>query len=137
MFRQIQNRVSDDPHYLFLLDGIGAILSAFLYGVVLANFEDVFGMPKVELYYLCGLACLYAIFSMSSFVMNVECWRRNLKIIASANFIHTIITFVLLLYYSSQITTMGLLYFGGEITIVFAIAYYEFLVSTKPFPNSD
>ncbi len=51
---------SDNPKKLFLLDGLGAILSAILLGVVLVNQQVLFGIPKPTLYFLAPAPCRLA-----------------------------------------------------------------------------
>jgi hypothetical protein len=50
-----------NPKKLFLIDGLGALLSAILLGVVLVQLEYLFGIPKSTLYFLASLPCLFTI----------------------------------------------------------------------------
>ena len=60
---------SDNPKKLFLLDGLGAILSAILLGVVLVNQQALFGIPKPTLYFLASLPCLFAVYDFYCYLM--------------------------------------------------------------------
>jgi len=51
------------PKKLFATDCLGALLTAVVTGIVLVQFESVFGMPRNSLYFLSGLACLFALYS--------------------------------------------------------------------------
>ena len=42
-------KITSTPKHLFLLDCLGALLSAFLLGVALPNFQPIFGMPHTVL----------------------------------------------------------------------------------------
>lgn len=56
---------------LFAIDGLGALLSVFLLGVVLVQFESLFGMPKETLYFLAFLPCLFAVYDLVCY-LNVK-----------------------------------------------------------------
>ena len=79
-----------EPKKLFLVDGLGAILSAVLYFTLLSNWVDVFGMPKKEVYILGMLAILYAVYSLACYKLDLIKWRPFLKAIAIANILHKI-----------------------------------------------
>lgn len=64
-----------NPKRLFLADGSGAFLTAFLLGVVLTRLEVEFGMPRKVLYALSALACLYAAYSMGGYFWVGRNWR--------------------------------------------------------------
>jgi hypothetical protein len=61
--QQITNKIS--PKNLFLLDSLGALLSAILLGVILVSFENAFGMPQKTLYTLSYTAIIFSIYSLS------------------------------------------------------------------------
>jgi hypothetical protein len=125
MFNQWIDNISKNPKFLFLIDGLGALLSAFLYYIVLSNLIAVFGIPKHALNLFCFLALGYAVFSLSTYFRNVDNWRPYMKIIALANLFHCVLTVIFLIYYNESITGIGLLYFVVEIIIVATLAVYE------------
>lgn len=125
MINQLLANISKKPKLLFLIDGLGALLSAFLYYIVLSNLISVFGMPKQALNLLCLLALGYAVFSLSTYMRKVENWRPYMKVIAGANLLHCILTGVFLFYYNASITGIGFLYFIVEIIIVVGLAIFE------------
>jgi hypothetical protein len=49
---------------LFLVDGVGAMTSAAMLGVVLVKFEGTFAMPHSVLYPLSFIACIFSIYSL-------------------------------------------------------------------------
>jgi len=71
-FQKFISRIIQEPTRLFLIDGYGALLSAFLYMVVLVNFESAFGMPQRELHFLGFLAGVYAVYSFSCYHIQVK-----------------------------------------------------------------
>jgi hypothetical protein len=59
--RLIQSGIKS-PRMLFLIDGAGAIISVILLGVVLVEFEQIFGIPRSILYLLAVFPFMYAIY---------------------------------------------------------------------------
>lgn len=126
IFQNILEKINRKPKILFLVDGYGALLSSLLYIAVLANFEEVFGMPRVEVYVLSFLAGLYAIYSFSCYHLKLKNWPLFMKVIAIANLLHCCLTIGLVIYYFDIITILGLIYFAGEVIIVVALAKLEY-----------
>ena len=53
----ILNKIN--PKKLFLIDSLGALISAVMLGLVLTRFEHIFGMPQNVLYFLSFIACTF------------------------------------------------------------------------------
>jgi len=122
------------PKKLFLIDSLGALVTALLLSQVLARFEQVFGMPKDMLYFLAALAGLLAIYSFTCHLRLRENWRPFLKAIAIANVLYCLLTLNLMIYFREDLTALGFAYFIGEIIIVLVLARIEIAVSTKYIP---
>lgn len=122
-------RFKEQPFTLFLVDGIGAVVSALSLGVVLVLLQEYVGMPTTILYSLASLAVVYAVISFSCYFGRPANWSFWMKVVAYANLFHCIITLGLLFNYSSQITGLGYFYFIVEILIVLAIVRLELLVA--------
>ncbi|MGC6423012.1 MAG: hypothetical protein ACON47_03735 [Flavobacteriaceae bacterium] len=58
---------NENPKRIFEIDGFGAILSAFLLGIVLVKLENLFGIPKPTLYVLASFPGLFAIYDFYSY----------------------------------------------------------------------
>lgn len=109
----------------------GALLTAFLTGVVLRMFVNTFGMPPKLLSILSILACIFAVYSMSCYFLIGKNWRTYLKIIAVANLMYCLLTAILVMLLYQQITILGIIYFIGEILIILGLVYVELSVSSK------
>lgn len=109
---------------LFLVDGVGALLSAILLWV-LAQFENMLGLPSKVLYVLSVIPCFFAIYSIFCFVKKIENWRLFMKIIAVANILYSCLTISLMAVFYQKITVLGLLYFVFEIIIILFLASIE------------
>jgi len=123
--QELKSIISKEPRKLFLIDGYGALLSAFLYLVILRSFERFFGMPSRVLIFLGVLALGYAAYSMTCYWRKPKNWRPFLKIIAIANLLHCCLTIGLVMEHFPNITVWGLFYFSGEVIVVVALAIYE------------
>lgn len=122
---------SDNPKKLFLLDGLGAILSAILLGVVLVNLQVLFGIPKPILYFLASLPCLFVVYDFYCYLMIDKTFGIFLKVIAITNFIYCCLSIGLTIYHKEKITNLGWIYILTEVAIVCGIAFIEFKVAKK------
>lgn len=123
-------RLYDYPRRLFLLDGLGALLSASMLGLVLARFETFFGLPAVTLYFL-------VIFPILFFIYDVYCyyWGKDLasllKVIAGVNVAYCLLSVGVAGIHYNVITIFGWLYIFGEVILVLLIAKLEVAVSRR------
>ncbi|SNT28287.1 hypothetical protein SAMN05421640_3163 [Ekhidna lutea] len=117
--------VANPLRKLFLIDSIGAILSAILLGYVLVEFQSLIGMPEDILKVLAGIASLFFLYSISCFLVNPMNAETRLRTIAIANLLYCLATLILIIIYFDQLTLLGLSYFLLEIIIIVAIARLE------------
>lgn len=122
---------------LFLIDSLGALLSAATLGLILTRFEQTFGMPHEVLYYLAGIACLLSIYSFICYSHLKENWRPYLKIIGIANLTYCCLTIVLVIFLFQKLTALGLLYFILEIIIVTILIIIELKTSVNLANNKE
>jgi hypothetical protein len=118
------------PQKLFLVDCLGALLSATLLGLVLAKFEMTFGMPQNVIYILAALSCIFALYSFICFVNKSANWRPLMKIIATANLLYCCLTVGLMVYFYQKLTVLGLIYFVLELIIVIGLACIEWKIAS-------
>ncbi len=117
------------PKKLFLIDGWGALLSAFLLGIVLVKFEWFFGIPKSTLYFLASLPCFFAIYDFYCFYKVDKNLGRFLQGIAIMNLLYACLSLGLAFYHREEITMYGWMYIIGEILIIVVLAIYELKVA--------
>ncbi len=120
-----------NPKTLFLIDGIGAMISAFSLGVLLPYFELIIGMPRYVLYPLAILASFFALYSFTNYFNFGSNWSSYLKGIAIINMSYCVLSLALIYYFYEQLTVLGLIYFIGEKIIVGSLAWYEWLIANK------
>ena len=129
-FEDLITKAELNPKKLFLIDGFGAILSAFLLGVVLVKFEEIFGIPTSVLYFLATIPIFFVIY-------DVFCYQKYLKIglllkgIAVLNMLYCCVSIGLISYHFSSITILGWTYVIVEIILVSFLAMIEFRVGKR------
>jgi hypothetical protein len=119
------NPLIAQPKRIFLIDGLGALLSAFLLIAVLARFEDLIGIPQGMFYILSGIASFFAIYSLSCSFFVMERWKVYLKIIMLANAGYCLLTIGVLLYFSQSLTILGWVYFLAELSVIGILIWIE------------
>jgi len=82
---------------LFLIDSLGALITALILGFVLTSFEDTFGMPAGILYILSLIAFIYSIYSSLCYLLIKTNFILFLKVIAIANLLYCFITIALVI----------------------------------------
>ena len=113
------------PKQLFLIDSFGALVSAFMLGIVLVEFNDWFKMPIRELYILGGLAVVFAVYSFLNYTFFSENWRSFMKIIAIVNLLYCVLTMSLVIYHLETMSILGIIYFILESIIIIILARIE------------
>lgn len=123
MLEQVTQNLS--PKKLFLLDALGALLSAFLLGVILVHFESYFGMPSDALYILAFLPCVFAVYDFVCYYKVTDNWRPFLRGIAVANLLYCFLSIALVFQHYQELTILGIIYFVLELLIVVVLAKIE------------
>lgn len=119
------------PKKLFLIDGFGAIVSAFLLGVVLVYFESFFGIPPTTLYFLAFLPCIFAIYDAYCYLQVGKNLDFFLRIIAFTNLSYCFISLGLAFYHSQKLSSWGWAYILIEVAIVVFLAGIELKVASQ------
>jgi hypothetical protein len=120
------------PQRLFLVDGVGAVLSAVGLGLVLPAWAGAVGAPTRVLYLLVLTASGLAACSLGCFWRTPTHWRPWLTGIAQANLLYCGLTAVLLLGYAPALTAWGAAYFGLEVTVIVLLACWELHTASRP-----
>ena len=110
---------------LFLLDSLGAMLSAFFLGVVLTGLDTYFNMPTAILYLLALLACSFCAYSIICYFFTGRRWRVFLQGIAIVNSIYGCLTFWLVVFYSPSLTKFDICYFLIELIVLILLIFVE------------
>ncbi len=125
MFDSVIDNLVKKPRKLFVIDGLGALLSAFLLGVVLVQLKHLIGVPSQTLYILASIPVLFAVYDLVCFYRWREGHSKYLKYIAFANILYCVFSIVMMINHAHSLTALGWTYFIIEILIVLAIALIE------------
>jgi len=123
------NFLAGNPKVLFLIDSLGAMLTAFFLLLILRNFNEYFGMPETILTYLAGKTACFCVYSICCFFFLTNYWSSFIYGIVVANLLYCVVTMALLIIYNAQLTIIGTIYFLLEIAIILGIVYLEFNVA--------
>ncbi len=123
--RSLLQKFETNPKFLFLTDGVGAMVSAFLLGVILVRFEAIFGIPKSMLFLLAILPLFFAMFDFYAFKSAPDRYSRYFKVIASLNVAYCFLSIGLAFYHSEVVTYWGWGYIIGEVMIISVLIYLE------------
>ncbi len=123
-----------NPKLLFLVDGIGALLTLVFLSILLPAIRQLIGIPLKALHFLAIIAIVLLLYSTVCFFLNPLKYEFFVKIIAFANLIYCFITVGAVIFYYDQMTLWGFFYFGLEAFIILILVALEFrVVSNKVF----
>lgn len=111
---------------IFLIDAIGALISAFFLGIILVRFNSLIGIPIKTLHILAILPCFFAVYSFCCYFFLKDNWRPFLRGIAFANLIYCFITTGLLFLDFQSLTGLGVFYFIVEVIVLLVLIRFEF-----------
>ena len=131
MFSPLHKTIQNKPKILFLIDGIGALISTLLLGIVLVQFQEYIGIPTVTLYILASLPLIFIGFDCYNY-LKTNISFKSLKAIAYINLLYCIVSVIFACTHINTITYLGWLYLITEITILIILALLQ-LKTAKRF----
>ncbi len=124
-FQFILAAFARNPKILFLVDSIGALISALLLWAVLRPLHAQFGLPRTTLAYLALSAAVLCSYSACCFLFIRSNPAPFIRVIALANILYSGATAALLMAGSDRATILGFVYFTAEIIIISVLAFLE------------
>ena len=121
---------STNPRSIFLVDGVGALVSTVLL-LTVAYFEPFFGMPKDILYRLVSVTVVFMFYSLGMYFLRPIKWRKYLITIALCNLLYCCLTLVFVFYFFNQLTPWGIAYFFSEMMIIIFLSSIEIRLTKK------
>ncbi|MFK8039500.1 MAG: hypothetical protein AB8B74_14500 [Crocinitomicaceae bacterium] len=112
------------PKKIFILDGIGGLLTTLSFLAIILFFSSYFGLPNKILAVFASFGAVYGIFSFSV-AFKAKKWISFLKTIVIANLMYGAITITTLLLYKELITKIELTYFCVEILVLSILIWLE------------
>ena len=123
--QQMLNKLTLSTKKLFLIDGLGAFLTAFFLFAILRTFNEYIGMPQAILTKLSIVAVLFCVYSIGCFFLVNKNWKPFLLAISIANLLYCCVTIGFIMYYYPQLTSLGLTYFLLELVVVCGLVFVE------------
>ena len=93
-----------NPKKIFIIDYVGAIISSFMLGIVLAYIQPLIGMPKTILYQLAIVALGLMMYSGLCVLLVKKNYKPFLITIGIANICYCIASVYLITVYFEQLT---------------------------------
>lgn len=115
-----------NPKRIFVLDGLGAWVSANLFFWVLAPFSRYVGMPSNVLYVLAAIAFGLFIYSAACINLVKTSWKFSVGFLRVLNIAYSLVSIGLIIKYASRLTTLGWTYFILELTIIGVLIWIEY-----------
>lgn len=122
---------TDRPSRLFLLDGIGAILSAALLLILHFVFQVTNGLPPLIVYALVAAALFLSAYSLTCSWLLRRCHAHYLRGIALLNGMYLLTVWILLVLYCSRLHPILIIYFILESVVLGCLVCLELLVAKK------
>ncbi len=122
--------ISNTPHRIFLIDGIGALLS-IMAALTATQFEHYLGIPSSVLLPLTIVGSCFALFSFTCYFKKVKNWRLFLKNLAIFNLLYCILIAGIIYYFFAKMSVLGVLFFVSEISIIVVLAIFELKIASQ------
>lgn len=113
------------PRQVFLLDGLGGVLTATLLGLVLPLFHERIGLGPWTLRGLGLIGLGYAAFSLSSFWRSPRRIAPYLRLIVLANLAYCAVIIAVLGARRADVTALGFVYFAVEVLVILTLVGLE------------
>ena len=131
------SRMRINNRTIFLLDGLGAVLSTLLLGVCLPLVQPWLGMPLGVLYLLAVLPLCYGVYSFGCYALVDHEEPRWLVGIITANTLYCVLTMSLLFVHAGDLTPLGIVYFVVEALVILGVVALEVAVLRRSARRRD
>ncbi|MEZ0609266.1 hypothetical protein ACAW74_12155 [Fibrella sp. WM1] len=127
--KSIRHYLLFHPAHLFLLDGVGALITGGTLFCVARWYPTALGLPPNLLAILGRVAFVYAVYSMTCYLVRPRNTRLFLRFIAVANLVYCLLMLLAVIYHFQRMTIPGLVYFFVEDVVVVCLVYVELTIS--------
>ncbi len=110
---------------VFLVDGLGGVLTATLLGLVLPMFHEHIGLGPWTLRWLGFAGALYAVFSLSTYLRSPPRIAPYLRFIVLANLAYCLTIAFVLTANRAEVTVLGFVYFAVEVGVILTLVGLE------------
>lgn len=123
------------PRTLFLIDFIGAGVTAITLGIIFPAFPEYIGLPNSTLYRLAAVALAFLCYSLWCFLRAPVPAKSFLRIIGFLNLFYVIISSIIVYSCWSDLHLPARIYFTVELAIILALAAVEIHTSARDRPK--
>lgn len=116
------------PRTMFLLDGLGGLVTAGMLCVVLPSMHTMVGLSPQLLRTLGAIGAAYATYSLGCFALVGARWPRALAVLLVANVLYCAVSALVVRRHLDALTTLGIAYFALEIVAITALVGLELAV---------
>ncbi|CAM1372924.1 hypothetical protein [Tenacibaculum xiamenense] len=127
----LNKKTKISPKNLFLIDGIGALCSAFFLGIIFTQFNKLVGIPISSLYVLASIPCFFALLDAYFYFNSKRKSHINLRVIALFNFLYCIISLILVAIHRDKLTYLAWAYILLELSIICVLIFCELKVAKQ------
>lgn len=113
------------PRTLFLIDGLGALLSLVLLLTVMTFYPSALGVPQDALVLFAIVAAALSLYSLSCSSLVRSNHRPFMTALAAANSTYCMMTLGALIHHRDQVTTFGYFFFCIELAIIAGLVSLE------------
>jgi hypothetical protein len=131
MIKAITEKLAEKPKLIFLVDGLGALLTACLLFLIPSSNNYYFGLPPNTPTFLSLAALALCIYSLSCYLFLNKNRPFFLRTIIVANLVYCCLTAFLAIRHYQTITALGLTYFIAEIVVICMLIYVEWSLLKK------
>jgi len=118
-------KLKANPRSIFLIDAIGALITALFLLGILAQLENYFGMPSKVLYLLSVIAFCLFLYSISCHRLIKSNGKPFLSLLIFFNLIYLLISIGMVIKYYVNLTKLGVIYFILELIIIGIVIIIE------------
>lgn len=116
---------------VFLLDAVGACLTALTSAGILIPFQKAFGMPRFVLEIASVVAGLFALYSFLCYLLVKRNRHSFLKAIAVMNSLYCFFIAIFTIHYLEKLTILGKCYFVLELAVLIGLITLEIKTAYK------
>jgi hypothetical protein len=131
MLDSIAEKLATNPRRAFLMDGLGAVVSALALGIGLPAIHPLIGMPREVLLVLAAIPVVFALYSLGCAARLPRSWPKWLRGIAVMNGGYALLSMAMLATHAATIQPLGWAYFLGEIALLGIMAPLEWKIASR------
>lgn len=120
------------PNRLFLIDGLGALLTAAGLLLITYPFDEYFHLPRPIVRGLMWAAVGFSVYSFACARRVGPNWQLYLRAISFANGLYGCITLALVAYHFPALSYWEISYFTIEALLITGLVWVELKVASKP-----